>query len=150
MDAERFWSRVDTSGECWVWTGYINQDGYGRLSIDGRLIMAHRVSWELHHGPIPDGMRVLHDCPGGDNPACVNPSHLWIGTQRDNIRDMLLKQRQQRGETNGNARLTESDVRTIRDLVAGGMNQSQVARLYGIAPNHICRIVNRRRWQHII
>lgn len=98
---ERFWSKVDRAGPahpqlgtaCWTWVGSKSEKGYGRLSAGKHRaspLRAHRVSWELHKGPIPDKMFVLHNC---DNPTCVNPDHLFIGTARDNTRDMVRKGR---------------------------------------------------------
>ena len=91
---ERFWSRVDkasSSNGCWLWTGYIGY--YGRFNYDGTTMDAHRMAWIIVYGTVPDGLCVLHDCPGGDNPACVNPAHLWLGTLADNSRDMVAKGR---------------------------------------------------------
>jgi hypothetical protein len=87
---ERFWTRVDKSGECWVWTGAHLPTGYGRLTGAKRGMYAHRFSWELHNGPIPDGLLVCHKC---DNPPCVRPDHLFLGTNVDNIRDRDAKGR---------------------------------------------------------
>ena len=95
----RFWEKVDKNGPihptlttpCWIWTAFCNADGYGVFGTGAKtLISPHRFSWELHFGPIPDGLWVLHKC---DNPPCVNPSHLFLGTQLDNIQDMLSKGR---------------------------------------------------------
>lgn len=89
--AERFWSKVDRSGECWEWTAGLNQAGYGQFSMwPDRPERAHRFSWVLHNGPIPDDLCVLHAC---DNRKCVNPAHLFLGTRGDNIRDCFAKGR---------------------------------------------------------
>lgn len=87
---ERFWSRVLQKPGCWEWTGAVNDSGYGRIAVRGRMEGAHRVSWELHHGPIPRGLWVLHCC---DNPPCTNPAHLFLGTCQDNLADMRAKGR---------------------------------------------------------
>lgn len=90
---KRFWAKVNKTDRCWLWTGAGGEKGHGVFSWDGRQGGAHRFSWELHKGPIPDGLHVLHNCPDGDNPACVNPAHLWLGTIADNNRDMFAKGR---------------------------------------------------------
>lgn len=88
---ERFHSRysVDESG-CWIWQGATTNAGYGKIAVHGTLILSHRFSWELHHGPIPEGLYVCHHC---DNPQCVNPDHLFVGTAQDNVNDMMAKGR---------------------------------------------------------
>lgn len=88
--ADRFWSRVEKGPACWEWVGGRNADGYGEVRADGRMQKAHRVSWALAHGPIPPGMHVCHTC---DNPPCVNPEHLFLGTNRANMRDRQAKGR---------------------------------------------------------
>ena len=85
-----FWPKVDKSGVCWIWIAG-KSAGYGMTSMNRRLRHAHAIAWELINGPIPDGLDVLHNCPGGDNKACVNPAHLWLGTQRDNTIDWYQK-----------------------------------------------------------
>lgn len=145
----RFWSHVDTSGECWTWKlsthGYL--DGYGNFTIHRRPklqnIPAHRFSWELHNGPIPDGLWVLHHC---DNPPCVRPEHLFLGTAQDNVDDMMAKGRQiirhlGWGEQHPNAKLTNADAVEIRRLYAHeGLSQAEIARRYGVRDGTIARI----------
>ena len=94
--ADRFWPKVDKSPEsgCWHWTGAMNPSGHGVLGRGGRNHGAHRVSWQLHHGDIPKEMHVCHHC---DNPRCVNPDHLFLGTAADNVADMVRKGRQAKG-----------------------------------------------------
>lgn len=92
----RFWRRVRQTANCWEWTGQLMTSGYGALSVQGRRQGAHRVSWELHHGPVPSDLWVLHRC---DNRACVRPDHLFLGTPLDNMRDMAAKGRHRNGPT---------------------------------------------------
>lgn len=98
---DRLWSRVNKTDSCWIWTARTNDDGYGVLTVKHKPQYAHRLSWELAHGPIPDGLFVCHDCPGGDNPRCVNPAHLFLGTNRDNILDARTKGTLATGDRHG-------------------------------------------------
>lgn len=115
--AERFWSRVDRTpglgpkGECWLWTGAHTGAGYGNIKWKGRNIQAQRVAWLLTHGSLPEGLEVCHSC---DNPPCVRPDHLFLGTRKQNAQDAVAKGRSTRGERNGHARLTVEAVATIR------------------------------------
>lgn len=96
--SERFWEKVDKSGECWVWTASTHhQWGYGHFKFRGKVAQAHRVSWEMHNGPIPEGLLVCHRC---DNPPCIRPAHLFLGTDADNATDMVAKRRHYRGTHN--------------------------------------------------
>jgi hypothetical protein len=92
---QRFWAKVRVTRTCWLWCGAKHEDGYGFIGVFGRgwTKQSHRVAWWLSKGAIPDGLSVLHNCPGGDNPACVNPDHLWLGTHTDNMRDASRKGR---------------------------------------------------------
>ena len=89
----RFWSKVHKTDTCWIWTPYKDRDGYGQVRFHNKRMLAHRVAWELTNGPIPEGLFVCHNCPGGDNPSCVNPAHLWLGTAAENNLDKVHKGR---------------------------------------------------------
>ncbi len=117
----RFWRNVQKTDGCWAWAGCTTAFGYGIL----RPFAAHRYSWTLHVGPIPDGMLVLHKC---DNPPCTRPDHLFLGTQMDNVRDMLAKGRKPRPS---NTKLTPEILSVIRERVRNGESQTQLAREYG-------------------
>lgn len=146
--AERFWEKVDVRGadECWEWRGARVRHGYGRIGTVGREIDgAHRVSYRLHVGPIPAGMSVCHRC---DNPPCVNPRHLFVGTQQDNWADMRAKGRgadppHRRGHDNNTSKLTDQDVLAIRASQEG---TASLARSYGVATSTIKRVRNGRTW----
>jgi hypothetical protein len=136
------WDVVDKSGECWVWTGTIEACGYGIRG--GRR--AHRWAWEVVNGPIPDGLKVCHRC---DNPPCVNPGHLFLGTPAENSRDMVLKGRSGRGERNSQATLTPEIVLAIRAARDSGAQYPRIAETFGVSKGTAHDIVNRRRWAHI-
>lgn len=147
----RFWPRVDASKgatECWLWMAQRTEAGYGHIRAGGhgsRTVLAHRVSWEFANGPVPDGLFVLHAC---DNPPCVNPSHLFLGTALDNGNDAAAKGRSPRGERNGRAKLTESEVEEIRRIYAsGGVLQKTIAAKYGVTQSHISTVVRRAGWK---
>ena len=132
---------------CWLWLRGSIKPGYGvlRLSRD-ETDLAHRASWRAYRGEIPPDTAVLHSC---DTPPCVNPRHLFLGTQLDNIRDREAKQRTARGEhVEGRRVLTEADVLAIRADAAVGAAYPDLARRFGVVPDHIGRIVRRRSWRH--
>ena len=159
----RFWSFVRKTETCWIWTGVRDKDGYGRTrpGTGKSYVLAHRFSYELHHGPIPTGLHILHKC---DNPPCVNPDHLFSGTNRDNIDDMVRKDRQlkgdrhplrlhpecvARGTRSAFAKLDDEKVRQVRILRAEGLSCPAIARLYGVAKSTIQRSANGLSWAHV-
>lgn len=135
---EKFWSRVARSGECWTWTGRILDTGYGRLKHNCRQVRAHRVSWELANGPIPDGLCVLHRC---DVRACVNPEHLFLGTYQDNNRDMHSKGR------GLYKKLSLDAAKEIRTEVLRGAGVRATARRWKVAPITIRRVLREEIWR---
>jgi hypothetical protein len=147
--ADRFWTKVRKTDGCWLWTGCVGSHGYGEIwsaETAGRLT-THRVSWELHHGPIPEGMSVLHRC---DVRACVNPAHLFLGTDTDNMADKTAKRRHRFGERHHGATLTEADVRAIRDRwQRGGVTQRDLADAFGVDPSQVSRILSGDAWSHV-
>jgi hypothetical protein len=154
-DVARFWSKVDKNGplhpallsRCWLWNAPCNEHGYGYLSIESRSVLAHRYSYQLHSGAIPSSMGVLHKC---DNPPCVNPEHLFLGTQLDNGIDMIVKGRSTAGEKHASAKVTEAEVVEIRALYASGtFSQKALGKSFGLSQMSIGRIVNRKYWKHI-
>jgi hypothetical protein len=143
----RFWSMVAKGEGCWLWTGEVLHNGYGRIyHADGHKEAAHRVAWRLVNGPIPADLSVCHHC---DNPPCVRPDHLFLGTHADNMRDKVSKGRQARGERSGTAVLTTAQVVAIRVRHAGGDSPEQLSTEYGVAPSTIRNITSRRRWRHV-
>ena len=130
---------------CWLWEGYCNKQGYGRISINSRLVSAHRLSWELHRGPIPNGLLVLHHC---DVPACVNPDHLFLGTYQDNHDDSKKKGRRKyiSGEEHYNTTLTWKDVYKIRELRKKGMTYTDIGKQYKTHQSAIRSICINETW----
>jgi hypothetical protein len=145
----RLWPRVTRGDGCWEWTGTRGEKGYGRLTADGRTVQAHRLAWELTNGPIPAGLHVLHRC---DNPPCVRPEHLFLGSNLDNIADRHAKGRnaRNRGPACGHAKLTAADVVAIRAAAAQGASNRWLAGRYGVAHQTIwCAIHARGAWSYV-
>jgi hypothetical protein len=142
--AERFWLFVDKSDGCWEWRGFCVPDGYGRLKNDGKQLKAHRVSWELHNGPIPDGMWVLHHC---DNRKCVRPDHLFLGTHQDNMDDMTTKGRRPTCDSHGMAKLTREQVAAMRQARKEGLSYSEIGKAFGVHNTTAHRAVTGLTWQ---
>jgi hypothetical protein len=141
-----FWAHVQKTEACWNWTGFLNWDGYGQISNHGKTRRAHRIAWELTRGSIPKGKLVLHTC---DNPPCVNPDHLYLGTDLDNARDRDRRGRRiaPKGESNGRSKLTTEQIIEIRRRYAqGGTSTRKLARQFAISQNQIWRIIKRLRW----
>ncbi len=182
-DIARFWSHVDQSGgpdACWPWTAARTRYGHGVFKVKGRMLRASRVAWALvTDTPIPDSLYACHNCPGGDRPECVNPSHLFIGTNADNQQDAVKKGRiavgdeswaslhretlvqgirqhfkehsgARAGEQNSHARLTELDVKDIRlKFSLGKATRADLAREHGVTWTQIDWIIKRKSWTHV-
>ena len=170
VEVERFWSKVQKSNGCWLWTGGTNPKGYGRFAMGNRrysmvMVLAHRYSWVLANGPILDGLCVLHEC---DTPACVRPGpgHLFLGTRADNNADMDRKGRSNRrgfaigrerhpewwptGASVPGAKLTDRKVRRIRVLYATGeWSYVRLAAKYEVGRTTVENIVKQRKWKHV-
>lgn len=148
--AKRVWAKVDAgeSDVCWPWTACRWWSGYGKIGFEGKTLYAHRVVWVLTHGPVPDGMDVLHRC---DNPPCCNPAHLFLGNHSDNMRDREEKGRHNapRGEASGTSKFTEAQVAAIRERWQQGERVSALAAEFGVVYSTIYVIVTHKRWKHV-
>lgn len=149
---ERFWSKVNIAGpdECWDWQAATNPPHrYGKFWLGGKNERAHRVAWLFTNGEIPSGLCALHKC---DNPLCVNPNHLFLGTFKDNAQDRARKDRnrKQNGELGSTSKLTTVQVLEIRRLYAlGDIPQGKLARMFNVARGHVSNIIRRKRWAHL-
>jgi len=141
-------SHVVLATGCKIWNGPRQQFGHGTIAISGGRALVHRTAWECENGPIPEGLDCLHDCPGGDNPACWNVDHLWLGTQADNNADRDRKGRQvaPKGEDHGCAKLTAQQVLAIR---ADERLNYMIADEYGVSFSQVGRIKRGVSWGHI-
>ena len=145
---DRFWELVDQSGDCWVWMGATDQAGYGRFgSTPHRMERAHRFAYETEVGPIPPGMFVMHRC---DNPPCVRPSHLAVGTALDNNRDATQKLRNARGDRHGRKRIDSATAALIRSSRAAGRPLAEVAATYGVSEATVSRIAHGLIWKDLL
>lgn len=146
----RFWVKVDKTDGCWEWNAArLQKSGYGRFRFNGKTRPAHRFAYEALKGPIPAGLNVCHSC---DNRACVNPDHLWLGTDADNAADRDAKGRGNvaRGENHGHSRLTRDRVLEVRRLyAAGGHTQRAIAAMFNLSYKHVSKIVRRQLWAEV-
>ena len=138
-DIKRFWDKVEvlSSDECWEWQASIRNSGYGRMWLDGHNPSAHRISWTIHHGPIPPNLNVLHKC---NNKLCVNPDHLYLGTQGDNNMDMY--RRSNLPKAGRVSMFSKDDLDDIKKLRSSGMTHQKIADIYRCSRTHILHIVN--------
>lgn len=166
-----FWKKVNKSGgedTCWPWTGATNVSGYGKFTFweakKATTVGAHRFSYLLANGPISDDLFVCHNCPGGDNKLCVNPKHLWLGTNSENLMDAsrkgtiargdrngsrLYPERLAIGETNANAKLSTIEVVEIRKKFHSGIRLSMLAKEYSVSRSTLGSLIKRETWRHV-
>lgn len=143
-----FWSRAHREGECLIWHRARNGRGYGRFNVNGKNESAHRVAYLLANGPLPSGLVVRHAC---DRPACIEPRHLLLGTQLDNVRDKYERGRanQAIGSRCSSAKITERDVLTIRRMRAVGVPAKNIGRRFGLSATATIAICDGRQWRHV-
>lgn len=160
----RFFSKVQITPSCWFWTGFRRKTGQpygeiyrGQLVRGSYCILAHRASWILHFGPIPEGLGVLHDCPDGDCPYCINPAHLWLGTDSDNFKDMWTKGRANivtanlGGERNHLAKLTDEQANDIRKTYKPWVvSAPTLAVKFGVPLSVIKRVLQGKTYRNIV
>ena len=133
-----FWRNIDKTPTCWVWAGCKTHDGYGIIRINYKNVKAHRMSWEMHYSTIPGDLFVLHKC---DNRACVNPEHLYLGTNQDNMNDMKNRGRSLKGQRNPNSTLSDAQVLEIVEKYRSGRTQASLADEYHVDQTTVSRYV---------
>ena len=147
---QRFLSKVNKTDTCWLWTANKNEDGYGAFYFNKKDRKAHRVAYELWNGEIPADMCVRHTC---DEPSCVNPAHLLVGTHTENMRDKVERGRQRTnpplGENHKLSKITDDEVREIR-VLRGFYSQTELGKMYNISKSQVYRIYHKKNWKHII
>lgn len=145
----RFWEKVDIDlNGCWTWTGQKAKNkgkfDYGYLAIRGMPTLAHRISWSIHFGEPASGLCVLHKC---DNPSCVRPDHLFLGSMKDNMRDRDIKGRGSRGEKHHWTKLDRVKVMKIREMYSSGKGSTTIGKEMGLDAATVCHVVKRRTWK---
>lgn len=141
-------NKNNNKNECWNWTGG-KTDGYGRVRHIGKMKLLHRLSYEYFNGPIPEKLFVCHHC---DNRACFNPSHLFVGTNEDNLKDMIKKGRYKNGmlgTTGKNAKLTIENVIQIKYMIKNGLGNTEISKKFNVGHTTICQIRRGVTWKHI-
>ncbi len=147
-----FWNRLQITDSCWLWTGTVNEKGYGHIVHHQKLWKAHRLAWFFKNGEIPNGLCVLHRC---DNPPCCNPAHLFLGTLADNHADMMSKGRGSKpplnfGEGHNRGKLKEVDVREILRLHSeSGVSALAIAKRFSVHNASIYNIIKGKSWKHL-
>ena len=142
---ERFIRNVDQTNDCWLWKGS-KSCRYGKFFLEGKFISAHRASYLFFVGKIPLKKFICHKC---DNPKCVNPDHLFLGTPKENMLDMIHKNRHRFGEAHGNHKLTDTQVKEIANLYNQGYSINYVSRIFNVSSVTISNIVNKKIWTHL-
>lgn len=151
-DLKRFWSKVNRTSHCWIWTASLDGRGYGKFVMwrDGKhtYYIAPRIAWQISNGPVPEGMQVCHKC---DNPKCVRIGHLFLGSAVDNAKDMLRKGRfpKRTRELNPNSKLTYKDVQSIRRIKSTGVSAETISKAYKITKKHVWNLCakNSKLWR---
>lgn len=145
----RFWAKITKTDECWIWTG-CKIKGYGRFGVNGQVVLAHRFAYELRWGSFCKTLDVCHNCPNGDNPSCVRPSHLFLGTHLDNMRDAAKKGQMHPGVKCWNAKLNPSLVKAIRASYDNKLeSQYNLAKRFNISRTNIAKVVRRETWKTV-
>lgn len=144
----RFWAKVNKTDGCWLWTASTVKFGYGQFGVSKTIHKnTHRLSWEIHHGPIPVGMSVCHSC---DVPACVNPDHLFLGTQRDNVLDCIAKGRSNRrglaGPANPAVKNASVNPKQVVALFNTGLGVREIAPIVGVSKSTVSNIIRGQHW----
>lgn len=144
----RFWDKVEIKGpnDCWIWTSDKVHDGYGTFNIDGRTTRAHRIAFYFQNGPFPPELHVCHRCDVRD---CVNPAHLFLGNDFDNMGDAAAKGRIPKGSRNANSRLKETDIPKIREMLGKGISQDRIAACFGVNQSTISSVHLGITWKHV-